>query len=96
MKSIRAAESAIIEATPAIVAKHRDAGILTWKLIHQIEDEVIHEVGQSGKHSPTLLRMLKASPFLGYPKNDSPADFAGSEAVPITFTVIQNAWNRVN
>jgi len=96
MDSIQAAEAAIIQATPAIVAKHRDAGILTWKLIHQIENEVMHQVGQSGKHAPNLLRMLKASPFLGYPKADTPADFSGSEAVPITFSAIHDAWNRVN
>ncbi|WP_434033743.1 DUF2471 family protein [Cupriavidus sp. a3] len=96
MPSLAAAETSIIEATPAIVAKHRAAGILTWKLIHQIEDEVMHEVAQSGKHSSNLLRMLKSSPFLGYPKDDTPADFTGSEALPITFSVIQDAWNRVN
>ncbi|QRQ86232.1 DUF2471 family protein [Cupriavidus oxalaticus] len=96
MNAINAAESSIIEATPAIVAKHRAAGILTWKLIHQIEDEVMHEVAQSGKHASNLLRMLKSSPFLGYPKDDTPADFTGSEVLPITFSVIQDAWNRVN
>ncbi|WP_454754694.1 DUF2471 family protein [Cupriavidus necator] len=96
MDPIQAAESAIVQATPAIVAKHRAAGILTWKLIHQIETEVMHEVGQSGKHAPNLLRMLKASPFLSYPKDDTPADFSGSEVVPITFSAIQDAWKRVN
>nr|WP_256441913.1 hypothetical protein [Cupriavidus sp. AcVe19-6a] len=40
--------------------------------------------------------MLKASPFLGYPKDDTPADFSGSEVVPITFSAIQDAWKRVN
>lgn len=96
MNHIKAAESSIVEVAPAIVAKHRASGILTWKLIHQIEDELMHEVGQSGKHSPALLRMLKASPLLGYPKDDSPADFTGSDVLPITFGAIRDAWNRVN
>lgn len=96
MNHFEAAESSIIEATPAIVAKHRAAGILTWKLIHQIEDEVMHEVAQSGKHAPALLRMLKASPMLGYPKDDTPADFTGHDVMPATFSAIQDAWNRVN
>ncbi|MBF6987276.1 DUF2471 domain-containing protein [Cupriavidus sp. IK-TO18] len=96
MPPFEAAESSIVAATPAIVAKHRSAGILTWNLIHQIEDEVIREVAQTGKHPSNLLRMLRASPMLGYPKDDTPADFTGSDVLPLTFGAIQDAWNRVN
>ncbi|WP_367394506.1 DUF2471 family protein [Cupriavidus sp. Agwp_2] len=96
MHSLAATESSIVEATPAIVAKHRAAGILTWKLIHQIEDEVMHELAQSGKHSSNMLRMLKSSPYLGYPKDDTPADFTGSDVIPVAFSAIRDAWNRVN
>ncbi len=56
----------------------------------------MHEVIQSGKHSPAFLRMLRASPALGYPKDDRPADFTGHEVMPVTFSAIQDAWNRVN
>ncbi len=96
MNPIEAAESSVIEALPAVVAKHRSAGILTWKLIHQIEDEVMQEVAKSGKHSPQLLRMIKASPAMGYPRDDTPADFTGSDVMPPTFSAIVDAWNMVN
>lgn len=96
MNPFEAVESSIVEVAPTIVAKHRVAGILSWKLIHQIEDELMREVAQSGRHSPAILRMVKASPMLGYPKDDKPADFTGSDVIPITFSAIRDAWNRVN
>ncbi|KAI3611141.1 hypothetical protein D8I24_0290 (plasmid) [Cupriavidus necator H850] len=34
--------------------------------------------------------------MLGYPKDDSLADFTGSDVLPIAFGAIWDAWNRVN
>ncbi|MNT94636.1 hypothetical protein D3C72_2363680 [compost metagenome] len=56
----------------------------------------MREVAQTGRISPAILRMVKASPALGYPKDDKPADFTGSDVIPITFSAIRDAWNRVN
>jgi hypothetical protein len=43
------AEAAVKEALPAVIARHRSAGILTWALLHQIEDEVIEAAAASGE-----------------------------------------------
>ncbi len=96
MDPIHAAETAIREAAPAIVARHRATGHLTWRLLHQLEDEVVAAVEATRKVNPGILRMMRASPLMGYPKNDEPADFGGAGAVAVTFSIIVEAWKHVH
>ncbi|SCB10405.1 DUF2471 family protein [Cupriavidus alkaliphilus] len=96
MDPIRAAEAAIREATPDIVARHRGAGHLTWRLLHQIEDEVVAAVSAAGKANPGIVRMMRASPLMGYPTNDEPADFGSAGAVAVSFSIIVEAWKHVH
>jgi hypothetical protein len=96
MDVLFAADAAVREAVPAIVLRHRSAGVLTWALIHQIESEVLAEVAASGKHSPRMLNMLRAPAALDYPKDDRPVSFQGHDFVPPVFGAIDDAWRRVN
>lgn len=96
MDPLFAADAAVKEAVPAVVSRHRAAGVLTWALLHQIESEVLAEVAATGKHRPRMLGMLRAPAALDYPKDDRPVSFEGHEFVPPVFGAIDNAWRRVN
>jgi len=96
MESLYAAEDAIKEAVPGIVRRHRSAGILTWRLMHEIETEVLAAVAATGRHSRQVLGMLRSSDLMTYPKDDRPASLEGHEAVPIVFSAIKDAWSRVD
>lgn len=90
------AEAAIQDAIPAVVKRHRSAGVLTWALLHAIEAEVLTEVAASGKYSKRLLNMIRAPAVLEYPKDDRPASFEGHDFVPIVFGAIDRAWRQVH
>jgi hypothetical protein len=96
MDVLFAANAAVKEVVPAVVLRHRGAGILTWALLHQIESEVLAEVAATGKHSARILEMLRAPAALDYPKDSRPVTFEGSDFVPIVFGEIADAWRRVN
>uniref|UniRef100_UPI003F50B1EE DUF2471 family protein n=1 Tax=Caballeronia sp. LjRoot34 TaxID=3342325 RepID=UPI003F50B1EE len=96
MDVLFAADAAVREAVPAVVQRHRTAGVLTWALLHKIEGEVLAEVAASGNHSKRILDMIRAPDALGYPKDDRPASFVGHDFVPIVFGAIEDAWRRVN
>ena len=66
MDVLFAADAAVKEAVPAVVLRHREAGVLTWALLHQIESEVLAEVAATGKHSARMLDMLRAPAVLDY------------------------------
>lgn len=90
------AEDAIKEIVPIIVRRHRGAGVLTWRLMHQIEAEVFAEVSASGQHSRQLLGMLRSSGLMEYPKDDSEVSLTGHEVVPVVFGEVVRAWSRVD
>nr|WP_313037614.1 DUF2471 family protein [Achromobacter ruhlandii] len=83
---------AIDAALPSIIARHRAAGHLTWRLIHQIEEELMNELAATGRYDPQMLRMVMASSWMGYPRTDEPVDFGGSNVRAITFSAIEEAW----
>jgi hypothetical protein len=94
--ALNKAEEAIKQITPVVVRRHRAAGVLTWRLMHQIEAEVLREVDATGLHSRQLLGMLRSSGLMDYPKDDREVSLDGHEAVPIVFSEIQRAWARVD
>lgn len=96
MLALTAAESAIVEALPPIIDRYREAGVLTWRLLHQIEEEVLAAVAATGLVPQFALGMVKAPPILGYPKDDQPANFTGHDVRPITFGAIVDAWQRAH
>jgi hypothetical protein len=96
MDELFAAEVAVREAVPAVVQRHRPAGVLTWELLHRIESEVLAEVAATGQHNKRILEMLRAPAALSYPRDDRPASFKGHDFTPIVFEAIDEAWRRVN
>ncbi|EIM99277.1 hypothetical protein WQE_19804 [Paraburkholderia hospita] len=89
------AQAAVEAVLPDVVARHRGKGILTWKLIHQIEEEVLSEVRAGGRFSPRLLQMICAPAALSYPKDEGPVSFEGHDFVPIVFSAIDRAWRLI-
>jgi hypothetical protein len=90
------ARAAVETVVPGIVARHRAEGILTWKLIHQIEEKALSEVSSGGRFSERLLQMICAPAALSYPNDDRPVSFEGHEFVPIVFAAIDRAWRQAN
>lgn len=93
-EALYAADAALKEAVLAAVLRHRAAGVLTWSLLHRIEAEVFAEVAAAGRHSARMLGMLRASPAMGYLRDDSPVSFEGHDVVPTVFSAIDGAWRR--
>src|SRR4051812_20534981 len=89
------AEDAIKEIVPVIVRRHRAAGMLTWGLLHQIEDEVMAELSATGHHSRQLLGMLRSSRLMEYPTDDTEVSLKGN-AVPVVFSEVRKAWRRAD
>lgn len=94
--ALDSAEDAIKQAVPAVVRRHRGAGVLTWGLLHQIESEVLADVAATGLHSRQLLTMLRSSHHMGYPKDDSEVSLEGHEVVPVVFGEVVRAWSMVD
>lgn len=93
MDEILQVEAAAAELIPAAVLRHREAGILTWALLHQIESEVLAEIEASGEHRKVIVNMIRAAPALGFKCDDSPVSLAGHQVLPILFDDIVDCWN---
>lgn len=87
---------AIREIVPTVVARHRKRGTLTWALLHQIESEVVDFAVKIDDQDKDILRMMMASPMLGYPNNEQPASFDGHEVVPPIMNAIERIWRRTH
>ncbi|WP_240159145.1 hypothetical protein [Burkholderia sp. Ax-1724] len=49
MDVLFSANAAVQEFVPAVVQRHRAAGLLTWALLHKIEAEVLAQVAATGE-----------------------------------------------
>lgn len=78
-------EKDAVQLIPRVVQHHREAGILTWALLHRIEREVIDEIAKSGQYRPVMLNMIRATPLMGYPNDDRPVSLVGHEILPLLF-----------
>lgn len=96
MDGVYDAEATIIETVPAIVRRHRSVGVLTWRLLHEIEEEALAEVAATGRHSRQILNMLRSSGLMGYPRDERAVSFEGHEVLPMVFSQIKDAWDRVD
>jgi hypothetical protein len=90
------AEAAVQEVVPRVVERHRSKGILTWSLLHKLEEEVLSEVSSRGRFSSALLKMICAPAALSYPNDERPASFDGHDFVPIVFGAIEKAWRKAH
>lgn len=96
LEDLDAADEAARQIVPRVVMRYREVGVLTWALMHQIEDEVLQELDASGVHPKAALSMIRSSPVWGYPRDDRPATFGSEAAVPVIFLQVAKAWNRVH
>lgn len=92
LDALEETKCAIDAALPSIIARHRAAGQLTWRLLHKIEEELINELAATGAYHPEMLHMVMASPWMRYPTTDEPIDFGDSNVRPVTFGAIEKAW----
>ncbi|MGZ3349636.1 MAG: DUF2471 family protein [Xanthobacteraceae bacterium] len=96
LEDLEAADDAARKVVPRIVMRYREAGVLTWALMHRIEAEVLDELEATGVHPEAALSMIRSSPLLQYPKDDRPASFGNAAFVPIIFGRIEGEWKRVH
>lgn len=96
LEDLAAADEAARQVVPGVVMRYRESGILTWALMHQIEDEVLAEMEATGVHPKAALSIIRSSPLLMYPKDDRPASFGNASAVPTIFLQIEQAWQQVH
>jgi len=96
MEELWSAHTAVQERVPAIVARYREAGVLTWRLLHRIEREVIAEVGSTGRYPKWILDALCAPVALDYPADERAVSFEGHDFVPPVFAAIDDAWRRLD
>ncbi|WP_156811596.1 hypothetical protein [Cupriavidus sp. USMAHM13] len=54
------------------------------------------EVAATGKVAPTMLAVLKSSPFMSFPRDDSVADLSKHDVLPISFVLTAQAWNELH
>lgn len=81
----------------SIVDYHRSAGApLTWRLIHEIEDEAFQRMQSAGDLDPTYIGMVKSSPLFRFPRNDEPVNFGKSNALPMAFVMIEQAYKQMH
>ncbi len=96
LDDLDAVDDAARQVVPRVVMRYRDSGVLTWALIHRIEDEVLVELEATGVHPKAALSMIRSSPLWGYPRDDRPVSFGGATALPTLFVQIAEAWVRVH
>lgn len=93
---LEALQREIKAALPALIDRHRATSQLTWRMLHLLDAEVIAALTANGKHHPHILRMVRTSPVFQYPTDDRVADFGSSNAMPLTFAAIIDAWGLVH
>jgi hypothetical protein len=82
-------------AIDAIVLSHRTSGdVLTWRLLHAIEEEAFQEILAAGDLEPMYVRMMQSSPMFQFPNTDDPVDFRGSNALPMAYLMIYQAYRQ--
>ncbi|MFC7515112.1 DUF2471 family protein [Herbaspirillum sp. GCM10030257] len=80
-----------------IVLEHRVAGdILTWNLMHEIEEKAFEHIKASRDLDASYAGMLKSSRLRVYKRTDDPVDFGESNAIPTAFMLIHQAFTRVD
>ena len=96
MRLLANVDDVLEEVVPPVVARYRDAGTLSWALIHQIESDVLKEALKSGRLSSPAVNTVRSHEAFGYPKDDRPASFDGHDVLPIVFGAIWDAWRNVH
>lgn len=80
-----------------LVIEHRVAGdILTWRLLHEIEDKAFAHIESVGDIDSSFMGMFKSRRLMEYKRTDEPVDFGESNAIPMAFWYIKEAFKRLD
>jgi hypothetical protein len=60
MRSFSYVDDVLDDLVPPVVARYREAGTLTWSLLHRIEGEVLEEALASGQLSAATVKMIRS------------------------------------
>jgi hypothetical protein len=91
---LHAVKERLALAVNSIVERHRTAGeVLTWKLIHQIENEALAMLERARDLDEEYIEMVRSSQWGYVPDVDEPADLDASEELPVALTLIQQAYH---
>lgn len=91
---LHAVKERLALAVNTIVERHRTAGeVLTWKLVHQIENEALEMLERSRDLDAEYIEMVRSSQWGYVPDIDEPADLQTPEELPVTLTLIQHAYH---
>lgn len=91
---LHAVEARLKLAVNSIVDRYRTAGeVLTWQLVHEIENEALKTLQQAGDLEPRYIRMVRSSTWGYVPKIDEPADLKSHKSLPIALTMIERAYH---
>jgi hypothetical protein len=95
MEDLLSAQASVQMMTPAIVAHYRSAGVLTWNLLHLMEDEVLESLEEDG-YPDWILDMLRAPESPEYPHDEHAVSFEKHDFIPPVFAAIDDEWRQVD
>jgi len=61
---------------------------LTWRLLHEIENEALADLGLAGRHDAAMLARFVRPPRATYPCSDNPVDLRRDPALPLLFRYV--------
>ncbi|HEV7617558.1 MAG TPA: hypothetical protein VGO51_05580 [Burkholderiaceae bacterium] len=90
---IHAVKERLALAVNSIVERHRTAGqVLTWRLVHEIENEALKTLERAGDLEVKYIRMMRSSRWGYVPKVNQPADLKAHKALPVAVSIIERAY----
>ncbi|WP_443678753.1 DUF2471 family protein [Paraburkholderia unamae] len=95
MEDLLAAQAWVQMTTPAVVAHYRSAGVLTWNLLHAMEEEVLESLEDEG-YPDWIVDMLRAPHAPEYPHDDHAVSFEAHDFIPPVFAAIDDEWRRAD
>lgn len=91
---LHAVKARLARAVNTIVERHRTAGqVLTWKLVHDIENEALRTLEHAGDLDIRYIRMMRSSRWGTVPKVDQPANLRHHKVLPEALTMIRHAYH---
>jgi hypothetical protein len=67
--------------------------VLTWRLVHEIENEALGMLERSSDLDSEYIQMVRSSRWGYVPDIDEPADLDPQQELPVALTLIQHAYH---
>ncbi|WP_244818699.1 hypothetical protein [Caballeronia sp. Lep1P3] len=94
LDSLIAVEAAVRAAAPSVVRQYRAQGVLTWRLLYEMEAQLLAYLAATGQHSESILTIIRAPDNLKHRGDEHPASLEGLDLIPLVFQAIEEAWCR--